>query len=256
MSDYFDNVDFPIDTNNLWWQFERNYNKFYLDAEPFMSIIPKKIHQVWVGSPVPEAYNRLRQTWIDLHPDWEYKLWTDKDAEDFGMKNKSLFDRIENNGSKADIFRYEIIYRHGGIYADTDFECIKPFDMFRQLSFFGGSGWTNNPCTFNGLFGAIPYHPILRKALEILGLKDIQPRNSLDKINSVTGADFLSDIATDYMQYNIDDRIVVFPKNFFYPFPPEKRLSVREDNEESRRLTHSYLTPKTHAIHLWYTSWQ
>ena len=35
-------------------------------------------------------------------------------------------------GEKSDIFRYEILYRFGGVYVDTDFECIKPFECFAQ----------------------------------------------------------------------------------------------------------------------------
>ena len=255
MSNYYQNVDYPTDDNPLWRLFERNYNKYYLEAEIFFDVIPKKIHQVWVGSPLPNKYRRLTDSWRDNHPNWEYKLWTDDDVEDFKMVNRKLFDTVENLGAKADIFRYEIIYRHGGIYADTDFECIKPFDCFRTLSFFGGSGWTNNPCVFNGLFGATQQHCILSMVINALNAKTIKPHNRLNEIHGLTGPDFFSDIVTKYMQES-GDRIVIFPKNFFYPFPPEKRLEIRKDTKEDIKLTHSYITPRTHAIHLWHTSWQ
>lgn len=42
--------------------------------------IPKKIHQIWLGSPLPEKFARLAATWKQHHPDWEYmQLWTDQD---------------------------------------------------------------------------------------------------------------------------------------------------------------------------------
>jgi len=252
MSDYYDNVDYPVDDNPLWRLFERNYNKFYLEIEPlepFMDLIPKKIHQVWVGSPMPAKYDRLRRTWADTHPDWEYRLWTDDDVDSFNMTNRKLFDTIENKGAKADILRYEIINRYGGIYADTDFLCVKPFDDFLSLDFFGGSGWTNNPCTFNGLFGATSGHPILKQVINALSEKVIKPHNRLDEIHGLTGPDFFSDIVTKYMCHS-NDRIVIFPKNYFYPFPPELRF--KQDLE----LAKTYIKPTTYAIHLWHTSWQ
>jgi mannosyltransferase OCH1-like enzyme len=53
--------------------------------------IPRKIHQILLGSPVPERYKKWQKTWMSLHPDWEYKLWTDADIPSFTMQNKDLF---------------------------------------------------------------------------------------------------------------------------------------------------------------------
>jgi len=244
MSEYTDNVDYPMDSNSLWMLFEYNYNNYFR-----IPPIPKKIHQIWIGGELPDKYHELIDSWKVCHPDWVYKLWTDKDVDSFGMKNKRLFDTIENKGAKADIFRYEIIYRHGGIYADTDFLCIKSFNDFLGLDFFGGSGWTNNPCTFNGLFGARAEHPVLAQVIDALSKKTIKPKNGLDKILGLTGPDFFSNIVTKYMSES-SDRLVIFPKNFFYPFPPELRFN--QDIE----LAKTYIKDKTYAIHLWHTSWQ
>jgi hypothetical protein len=34
---------------------------------------------------------------------------------------------------RADFFRYLVILRHGGMYADTDVECMMPIDTWSQV---------------------------------------------------------------------------------------------------------------------------
>src|ERR1700722_16260603 len=41
--------------------------KMELHNEP---LIPKIIHQIWLGSPLPEKYKALQATWLNHHPDW------------------------------------------------------------------------------------------------------------------------------------------------------------------------------------------
>ncbi|KAL0054497.1 hypothetical protein WJX82_009799 [Trebouxia sp. C0006] len=45
--------------------------------------VPKIIHQTWKDSNVPLKWQAARQSCIDLHPDYEYKLWTDASADAF-----------------------------------------------------------------------------------------------------------------------------------------------------------------------------
>jgi len=65
-------------------------------------------------------------------------------------------------GAKSDIARYEILYRIGGLYIDTDFECLKPFDIFNHCcDFYSGVAFDENVVLFIGLIGAAPGHPVL-----------------------------------------------------------------------------------------------
>ena len=42
--------------------------------------VPALIHQTWKTQQVPEKWAKAQQSCIDLHPDYEYKLWTDDDG--------------------------------------------------------------------------------------------------------------------------------------------------------------------------------
>ena len=39
--------------------------------------IPKIIHQTWKDDNLPKAFQLLSETWREMLPGWEYRLWTD-----------------------------------------------------------------------------------------------------------------------------------------------------------------------------------
>jgi mannosyltransferase OCH1-like enzyme len=45
--------------------------------------IPKIIHQTWKTENVPWKWKLYQKKVKQLHPDWEYKLWTDKNNMEF-----------------------------------------------------------------------------------------------------------------------------------------------------------------------------
>ena len=91
-------------------------------------IIPKILHQLWIGEkPMP---SRLMDTWRDKHPGWEYIRWTEEEIQRRNIVfqcTKAIDDMSEING-KADIMRWEILYRYGGVFVDADSICIETLD--------------------------------------------------------------------------------------------------------------------------------
>jgi mannosyltransferase OCH1-like enzyme len=250
MNSYKDNFAHPTDSNPIWGMLEKQYNENFVKVK----IIPKLIHQVWLGGSLPEKYLNLVHSWQELHPDWTYKLWTDDDINSFELFNRKLFDAMDNLGAKSDIFRYEIIYRYGGLYVDTDFQCVRSFNDFLHLNFFSGGGPAKVPHTFNGLFGAKPYHPILKTIIDVLSKTKLAKEDDFTQIMKLTGPDFFSKVVLDHISKY--EKIVVFPENFFYPFPMELRFdkAVRDVTDLSVSL--SYVKENTYAVHLWHTAWQ
>lgn len=241
-----------ISDNPMWIMLEDNFKKYYIENNTEIKI-PKKIHQIWLGGEFPDKYKRIRDTWIEKNPDWEYKLWTDSDIVDFNMENIELFNRIDNLGAKSDILRYEILYRHGGLYIDTDFECIKSFNDLLYLDFFTGTGHINDPVLFNGLISCVPGHKILRRLIDDI---KVVSTNDFNEIMKLTGPYYFSSVVLDHIKNNSDEKNVVFPTVFFYPFPGADRYSAREDNQKSRDYVNRFITDKSYCVHLWYTSWQ
>lgn len=99
------------------------------EARP--SGIPKRIHQIWLGGPLPDAYHAWAESWRRHHPEeegWSYRLWTDDDFRQFPLSDsltdvtsmylashlRAQLPRCTNVAQRADLFRLDILWTHGG----------------------------------------------------------------------------------------------------------------------------------------------
>lgn len=197
--------------------------------------IPKIIHQIWLGGLVPEKYADWMSTWIEHHPDWTYILWTDDDIQYLNLSNRDLFEKASNFGEKSDILRVELINLFGGLYIDTDYECLKPFDKFHYCNSFyisaipyGGNGYATN----NALIAAPPKHPLMRKLVETMKISAKFP-----DLSNRTGPIYF----TRTLVENFDlcpKNMTIYPPCYFTPDPTKARNDI-----------HSY------AIHWFDASW-
>lgn len=96
-------------------------------------MIPKIIHQSWKTHNLttygPVA-NVSRSSWLKHHPDFKYMFWCDKDIKQYIDKQsnlvKQVYDSLDKNIKKMDLFRYLILFEYGGIYSDIDFVSMTP----------------------------------------------------------------------------------------------------------------------------------
>lgn len=132
--------------------------------------IPKMIHQVWIGpNKLPEKWiDSWRYTYLSYFPNWKYKLWRDKDIEEFGLKNKDYFDSEPGYSGKVNIIRYEILERLGGVYIDADCEYLdineRSLNELISMSKDKGFFISKEPSVSfyaNSVIGSIPNHPII-----------------------------------------------------------------------------------------------
>lgn len=226
-----------------WGLIHYLYLKNYIQSEDVAPKIPKKIHQIWLGSELPLKYKLYCNTWQDKHPDWEYKLWRDKDVENLEMEKRDLYEYATNLGQKSDILRYEIIRQHGGIYVDTDFECLKSFDDLLYLNFFLGIAYDPSLLLYCGLFGSVAGNKFITRCVE--DLTEPYSGNDGNKIMHLTGPEHITRCFLASVNWDTDDA-VAFPMDFFYPFPNDVRFMGD---------AYSYIRPYSYAVHHWKTSW-
>jgi len=108
-------------------------NGFTLDNIAFdkrSCSVPKMLHATWSSSNVEARDVKNVRSWVEMNPDWEYKLWTDSDirllvARRFPTYLK-MFDSYPRQIQRADMFRYFVMYEYGGVYVDMDFEALQP----------------------------------------------------------------------------------------------------------------------------------
>jgi hypothetical protein len=92
--------------------------------------IPRILHQLWADSNIPPRYALLQETWRRHHPDWEFRLWTDRDLLSLVERRypelAAIFRDYRMNICRADLGRYLVLDNVGGVYADMDCECLRP----------------------------------------------------------------------------------------------------------------------------------
>lgn len=97
--------------------------------------IPRIIHQTWKSVDVPARFQAAARSWRDRHPGWEYVLWTDADIDRFVRDHfpglVALFQRYPDQIQRVDAFRYLLLSRVGGVYADLDIECLRSLEPLR-----------------------------------------------------------------------------------------------------------------------------
>jgi len=212
--------------------------------------IPKIIHQIWLGPPMPEKFKRLTDSWKKYHPDWTYILWTEKEADALFMINKELYQNTKNWAMKADILRLELLYQFGGLYVDTDFECLKSFDILHQSHDFY-CGLSSIGVINNALIGSCPKHPIIEMCIQ--KLKARNPHAKGDPA-VCTGPHFMQKILLKYLKVCPENNICIYPSSFFYPFPYMTDSSCRGTKVASD-FVHSFIKEESFGVHYWAASW-
>ena len=86
--------------------------------------VPKILHQTWRDHDVPDKWKDAQASCRRLHADYEYRLWTDIDAEGLISTKYPWFLKTYRGYpydiQRVDAFRYFVLNAYGGIYLDLD----------------------------------------------------------------------------------------------------------------------------------------
>jgi mannosyltransferase OCH1-like enzyme len=93
-------------------------------------MIPKILSQTWKSARLPDRAAALQQGWRALNPGLDYRFYDDDAcraviAEAF-PQFLADYDALPQPVMRADVFRYAVLFRDGGVYADIDMECLRP----------------------------------------------------------------------------------------------------------------------------------
>ena len=101
-------------------------------------MINKVINRIWMGNEIPDNYAQYGEDWATMNPDWEVRLWTEKEIFSRVWTNQKIVDTMieESHRAGADMVAFwthvadvicpEIIYESGGFYTNTDMKPIRP----------------------------------------------------------------------------------------------------------------------------------
>eukprot|EP00798_Chlamydomonas_sp_ICE-L_P030114 gene30114-35090_t len=127
------------------------------------SQIPKMVHMtIRNKSHVSCEDVAMVQRWLDINPEYDLRVSDDVSMREmmvkFFPKHLNLYDGLIYGVERADMWRYMVVHKFGGIYADMDVESLMPL-----------SSWTGDEALAKydqWSFAAAPGHPVTLKAAE------------------------------------------------------------------------------------------
>jgi hypothetical protein len=155
-----------------------------------MDHVPPLIHQIWDDEVVENTCQISAQSWERFCEQYNcvYKLWRRSDLESLApFVNREYYMSASNPQMRADIARYEILNKHGGLYLDCDMIWVgksRMSDTFvsmlnhAQLALTASNDITNAvgqsnlslAVVFftNRVMATSPQHPVLVRTIEMV----------------------------------------------------------------------------------------
>lgn len=208
-------------------------------------MIPQIIHRIWVGeTPMPEEFVRYGESWKEHNPGFGFLLWQDGKLPP--MKNRHLYDAATVMAEKSDILRLELLYKYGGVYVDTDFECFKPIKPLIEGKSALISSMDRVPCS-TGFMAFAPKDPFILDCIESLPAHLDEYRRgkgSEHQANQKTGPSYVNEI---FKRYSHVEQI---EEKYLYPYDHKDKASVELWKKEGIAAF-----PDAYAAHHWAGSW-
>lgn len=188
-------------------------------------MIPRVFHHIWVGGVIPETFALWRQRLIELHPNFDFKLWNEENIPSLGLDLKALLSDYIGPAGASNVVRLKAVLDFGGIYVDLDVEPILPLnDLFDNEAF---AARQDGDRLCNAFFGARPDHPWIRW--------QYQRYHFSRGVPAYWGVELMSDAPRE--------GVTIIPSEWCYPYlwdaPPECRVPH----------------PTSKVVHRWDGSW-
>lgn len=183
-------------------------------------MIPQIIHQIWIGkNKKPDIW---MNTWINElnnRKNWTYMFWDEKSISKLNLINKDLYENEKDYACKADILRYEILYKYGGIYIDADIVLLNSnfFNLFENNNNEFCVGWEPDKKLLSNSIIACNINNNIMKNIIINCRKNYLINRKKYYPYQVTGPYLITNL---YIKYKLN--ITIYPSILFYPIPWNK----------------------------------
>jgi mannosyltransferase OCH1-like enzyme len=246
--------------HSSWRKEEKPVNRLTKKRET--KTIPRIIHQVWSGKYglLPSQFAIWGETWKKHHPDHEYKLWDEQAMLDFvGLyypQYMKHFLDFPYDIQRWDTIRYLILHELGGVYADFDYESLKPVDSLisgKTCCFSSEYSSTVNPIFNNAFMACVPGHFFMKKIIEYVFSNSClsfpkSPKG--DCVMSTTGPWMLMKLYNQLTQEE-KQNIWLAPARYVTPLN-WKQAQIAQNNHP---VEYQSLMKEAYAVHYFCSTW-
>jgi mannosyltransferase OCH1-like enzyme len=151
-------------------------NPYKSTSSPRSSVVPLNLFQTWHNKELPPKMQEAVKDIQRNNPELEYFLFDNNECVDFIKAHFSdevvdAYNTLLPGAYKADLWRYCVMYIHGGVYLDIKYQCVDGFkfvDIMDGEHFVLERPYFWKPGTYgiyNALIIAKPGNPLLLDAI-------------------------------------------------------------------------------------------
>jgi mannosyltransferase OCH1-like enzyme len=203
-----------IVNNAIFLQITKKLKIPYPIKKDYNCVIPFNIFQTWHTKDLPplmsEAVKKIQYT----NPRFNYNLFDDNDCrnfiqENFDPKILHAFDTLKPGAYKADLWRYCVLFKKGGVYLDIKYV---PVNGFKFINLLEKEHWVLDADN-NGIYNAVMVckagNPILLNAIKQI-VENVKNKYYGSSGLDVTGPGLLSQYFSRQEKNNLDMKHTFF----------------------------------------------
>jgi mannosyltransferase OCH1-like enzyme len=218
------------------------------------SIIPLYIFQTW-DKPIPPKMKECMNNIQLENPEFEYHCFDQTECYDFIKNNFAqdvliAYDNLIPGAYKADLWRYCVLYIHGGIYLDAKMKPVNGFKFssltdkeyfVRDLDFSGKGIW-------NGFMVCKAENPKLLNAINEVVI-NVKNRFYGSGVLEPTGPMLLKKQFTDFELNTLDYEVVYVNGEMVIKNTKNNNIIIEKDKNITKEQTNT--SSKKHYSILW-----
>ena len=171
------NISIAYEDNSYVNTYTHNFDKIYnihninsIDNNLINSIIPLNIYVTWNTKNLSVNMARNYEDLKQKNQEFTFHLYDNNDMENFIRENYDIsvlnaYNKLKPGAYKADLWRYCIMYKYGGIYIDIKLKLINNFKLIlltdKEYYVLDNPNYFYNKCgIYNALLISLPHNKL------------------------------------------------------------------------------------------------
>jgi len=171
---------------------------------------------------MPQRYEEYGDMWRELNPEFVLHDWNEEQIMDSEWWNtpvlQDLYNKSQQPGADmiayytqvADVIDYELCWKYGGWYFNTDLKPLKPLAVLNQDMHSAAFAMEDDVHAVNMAMYCPPNHPLFAKIVDILPRRYFNMPGAF--MNATTGVQLIMQAISEYT-----GDVVLYPRNVFNP---------------------------------------